>query len=42
MSVEQAIAQSKVMVGDAVEFDGLSVSPEMEKDLLVAPMPSMF
>ena len=42
MSVDQAIADSKAMISEAVEFDGMSFDADAEKNLLVAPLPSLF
>jgi len=42
LGLDAAIAQAKALVGDSVEFVGMNISPEMEKDLLVAPLPSLF
>jgi cell wall-associated protease len=42
MGVEQAILESKTLVADLVEFDGSGFVPGADKDMLVAPLPSLF
>lgn len=40
VGLDAAIAQAKLTVADSDEFAGVQFSPEMEKELLVVPMPS--
>ena len=42
IGVDAAISQARATIADSHEFDGESVSPEAEKDLIVLPMPSLF
>jgi cell wall-associated protease len=42
IGLEAAIAQAKSLVPDSQQTMMMSISPEMEKELLVAPMPSLF
>ena len=42
VGLDAAIAQSKSMVLDSLDVAMPSISPEMEKELLVAPMPTLF
>jgi subtilisin family serine protease len=42
MGVEAAIAKAKALITDSLDTATSSISPEMEKELLVAPMPTLF
>ena len=42
MELDQAIAASKSMIAESLEFDGLGFASDAEKDILVAPLPSLF
>ena len=41
VGVDAAITQARATIADSHEFDAMSVSPDVEKDLIVLPMPSM-
>lgn len=42
IGLEAAIAQAKAQITDSLDMSMPSISAEMEKELLIAPMPSMF
>jgi hypothetical protein len=41
VGVDAAIAQARATIADNDDLDGLSISPEAEKSLIVLPMPSL-